>query len=69
MHYHIIPAPVLGSSTPQSVESQKADLSKDLEGGKAPLTRRQMHRMEFQSREELDDEDAELLVARIRARL
>ncbi|KAJ4481956.1 HIT-like protein [Lentinula aciculospora] len=62
VHYHIIPAPSYdSSSSPSTIE-----ISKEKE---PPLTRRQMHQMEFQGREELDDQDAVSLVKLIRARL
>ncbi|KAJ3762128.1 HIT-like protein [Lentinula raphanica] len=60
VHYHIIPAPTYESAN-------LAAPSKNIQG--PPLTRRQMHRMEFESREELDDEDAVALTQLIRARL
>ncbi len=34
-----------------------------------PLTRHQMHQMEFESREELDDDDAASLLQLLRAKL
>ncbi|TFK40693.1 HIT-like protein [Crucibulum laeve] len=64
VHYHIIPAPVFGASAPTSIEN-----TDDAVGGRAPLTRREMHQKEFEAREELDDDEAEELVAKIRARL
>ncbi|KAJ3747069.1 HIT-like protein [Lentinula detonsa] len=64
VHYHIIPAPSYESS--KTSPPSKIELSKD-KG--PPLTRREMHRMEFEGREELDDEDGVALVKLIRARL
>ncbi|KAF8895293.1 HIT-like domain-containing protein [Infundibulicybe gibba] len=58
VHYHIIPAPVLGSPATPSPQPERA-----------PMTVMQMHQMEFQSREELDDEEACDLAAKIRSRL
>jgi len=57
VHYHIIPAPQLGSNSPEAV------------AGQAPRTHQEMHQKEFESRHELDDDDANVLVTRIRARL
>ncbi|KAF8918865.1 HIT-like protein [Mucidula mucida] len=58
VHYHIIPAPVLGAKkTPQVREPH------------ATLTHRDMHQMEFEAREELDYDDAALLLNRIRSKL
>lgn len=62
MHYHIIPAPKYGSSG--GVES-----TNEAVGGRAPLTHREMHRKEFESREELDEDDAKVLLKKIRSRL
>ncbi|KAF9071217.1 HIT-like domain-containing protein [Rhodocollybia butyracea] len=58
VHYHIIPAPNYASPAPT--------VSPDEE---PPLTLRQMHKLEFEGRDELDDDDAVLLVKSIRARL
>ncbi|KAF8798842.1 HIT-like protein [Phlegmacium glaucopus] len=60
VHYHIIPAPQLESSSPSSTKAV---------GGQIPLTHTEMHQKEFESRHELDDGDADVLVKRIRARL
>ncbi|KAG6903290.1 hypothetical protein C0995_000185 [Termitomyces sp. Mi166 len=61
VHYHIIPAPTFGASSeppkPSKVSSSK------------PPTMKEMHRMEFESRCELDDDDAGMLAREIRARL
>ncbi|KDR82644.1 hypothetical protein GALMADRAFT_58051 [Galerina marginata CBS 339.88] len=62
VHYHIIPAPKYGTSN--GVES-----TDEAVGGKAPLTHREMHQREFEAREELDEDDAQVLVKSIRARL
>jgi len=48
VHYHIIPAPALGTS---------------------PLTVTHMHQSDIESREELDDDDAAVLLRTIRAHL
>jgi len=64
VHYHVIPAPKYGSS--RGVESTNAN---EAVGGRAPLTHREMHRKEFESREELDEDDAKVLLKKIRSRL
>ncbi|KAJ7597513.1 HIT-like protein [Mycena floridula] len=58
VHYHIIPAPILDKPTPM-IEKPATAIP----------TMRQMHRMEFESRQELEDDQAELLVKQIRAKL
>ncbi|KAK0244029.1 HIT-like protein [Armillaria nabsnona] len=58
VHYHIIPAPTF------SATSKTSDTIRD-----PPLTRHQMHQMEFESREELDDDDATSLLQLLRAKL
>ncbi|KAG6831955.1 hypothetical protein H0H92_006556 [Tricholoma furcatifolium] len=62
VHYHIIPAPTFGSPS----ESSTSESVKDR---KSPPTMKEMHRMEFESRTELEDCDAEILTKSIRARL
>jgi hypothetical protein len=62
VHYHVIPAPKYGSS--RGVES-----TNEAVGGRAPLTHHEMHRKEFESREELDEDDAKVLLKKIRSRL
>ncbi|CAA7261435.1 unnamed protein product [Cyclocybe aegerita] len=62
VHYHIIPAPKFGSS-------QMAEAANDRTDDKAPLTHLEMHQKEFEAREELDEDDAKILVQKIRARL
>ena len=59
MHYHIIPAPKLGGS------EQKPKSMADL----ALPTHSEMHQKEFEARQELDDDDAVVLVKGIRVRL
>ncbi|KAG2064380.1 HIT-like protein [Suillus decipiens] len=62
VHYHIIPAPSFDSST--GVEpSEKA------KENEIPLSRREMHQREFESREELDDDEGRVLTVRVRASL
>ncbi|KAI0075062.1 HIT-like protein [Panus rudis PR-1116 ss-1] len=58
VHYHVIPAPRFDS-----------DVAKGHNHVTLPLTQREMHKHEFESREELDDEEAISLVSHIRARL
>jgi diadenosine tetraphosphate (Ap4A) HIT family hydrolase len=65
VHYHIIPAPTLNSSS-SPVRTFEDKSKKD---PRIPLTSKEMHRLEFESRTELDDKDAEVLVQKIRARL
>lgn len=62
VHYHIIPAPTFTSSTKISVLPAS-------EEAKTPLTKREMHRKEFEAREELDDDAATELVKKITAKL
>ncbi|KAK0201985.1 HIT-like protein [Desarmillaria ectypa] len=58
VHYHIIPAPAF------STTSKASDVMYN-----PPLTGRQMHQMELESREELDDNDATSLLQLLRAKL
>ncbi|KAI0356422.1 HIT-like protein [Trametes cingulata] len=59
VHYHIIPAPRPGSSeTPERTDHVTK-----------PLTQKEMHWLEFTSRNELEDDLASKLVDTIRARL
>ncbi|KAH9936242.1 HIT-like protein [Fomitopsis serialis] len=62
VHYHIIPAPRPGSSEPTSDTAKVDHVVK-------PLTQKEMHKMETESRDELDDEEAKVLAEKIRARL
>jgi len=62
VHYHIIPAPIFSSSTKISVLPAS-------EEAKSPLTKSEMHRKEFEAREELDDDAATELVKKITAKL
>ncbi|KAG5639198.1 hypothetical protein H0H81_005677 [Sphagnurus paluster] len=64
VHYHIIPAPTFGTfSDSTSVMKESAQSSKP------PPSMKEMHQMEFMSREELDDDEAGALATEIRARL
>lgn len=60
VHYHIIPAPRFDTPLPPA---DKVDHVVK------PLTQKEMHKAEFESRNELDDDEAAELVQRIRARL
>ncbi|KAH9841499.1 HIT-like protein [Rhodofomes roseus] len=62
VHYHIIPAPKLGPSFTTS-ETTKVDHVVE------PLTQKEMHKLEFENRGLLDDEEAKAMAERIRARL
>ncbi|KAK0187872.1 HIT-like protein [Armillaria mellea] len=59
VHYHIIPAPTFSNTA-----SDTSDTMRD-----PPLTVGQMHQMEFESREELDDDDAASLLQLLKAKL
>ncbi|KAF7797440.1 hypothetical protein EIP86_008635 [Pleurotus ostreatoroseus] len=61
VHYHIIPAPKFTDANP-------AD---DFKGDHVTLalTQKEMHQKEFESRQELDEEDAQLILQRIHAHL
>ncbi|KAL1950174.1 hypothetical protein VTO73DRAFT_5297 [Trametes versicolor] len=59
VHYHIIPAPKPGSSE----TAEKSDHVTQ------PLTQKEMHQLEFESRNYLEEESAKRLVDSIRARL
>lgn len=73
VHYHIIPAPQFSSLSSTVVETARTANAETTElsaiDPRVPLTMKQMHVMEFESREELDEEDADVLAKRIRARL
>ncbi|KAH8114593.1 HIT-like protein [Phellopilus nigrolimitatus] len=63
VHYHIIPAPTFDATSKISaLPSSEGNHSR-------PLSRNEMHRKEFEAREELDDEDAKALVQKIAAKL
>ncbi|KAG5648375.1 hypothetical protein DXG03_004948 [Asterophora parasitica] len=65
VHYHIIPAPTFGTSQADATSILKEKLAIS----KPPPSMAEMHQMEFESREELDDEDAVVLLKEIQARL
>jgi len=58
VHYHVIPAPIFGASPPEPDSDRRV-----------PLSRREMHQKEFESRGQLDDDEADVLVRQIRAKL
>ncbi|KAG2129191.1 HIT-like protein [Suillus bovinus] len=62
VHYHIIPAPSFDSSA-RAEPSEKAK-----ENGRV-LSQREMHQREFESRDELDEDEGKALAVRIRASL
>ncbi|KAI0086585.1 HIT-like protein [Irpex rosettiformis] len=61
VHYHIIPAPDFTNPKPQqaAVQDQRTTV----------FTRKEMHKAEFESRDDLDDDEARELASKIRARL
>lgn len=59
VHYHIIPAPQFNTPQPKEAKDHVT----------LALTQKEMHQKEFESRDELDDDDATTLVNKIRARL
>jgi diadenosine tetraphosphate (Ap4A) HIT family hydrolase len=61
VHYHVIPAPVLASSPTQTPLASPEKST--------PLSSKEMHKAEFESREELDEDDAEQLLKMIKAKL
>jgi hypothetical protein len=60
VHYHIVPAPQLESSSSSSTEAVIREI---------PLTHEEMHQKEFESRHKLEQDDAIVLAGKIRARL
>ncbi|KIJ59463.1 hypothetical protein HYDPIDRAFT_100687 [Hydnomerulius pinastri MD-312] len=63
VHYHIIPAPILGASTPSNPKQTTVS------SRNTPMTRRELHQREFEARDELDEEEGSALAVKIRARL
>ena len=63
VHYHIIPAPTFDATSKISV------LPASQETMKVPLSYNEMHRREFEARDQLDHEDAVELVQRIKLKL
>lgn len=61
VHYHIIPAPKF-SSLPTDLDPN--DLKQEL-----PLTTRDMHRKEYELRDDLDEDGAHALVEKIKTHL
>ncbi|EPQ54736.1 HIT-like protein [Gloeophyllum trabeum ATCC 11539] len=66
VHYHVIPAPTFESSSKVSPVMNEPDKGPR---GRKVLTQKEMHRREFENREELDEEEGEELAKRIRAHL
>ncbi|KAF5382723.1 hypothetical protein D9615_002832 [Tricholomella constricta] len=64
VHYHVIPAPTFGTPS-----GSTAIMKENMTTSKPPYSTKEMHQMEFESREELDDDEAGVLVKEIRARL
>ncbi|EJC97969.1 HIT-like protein [Fomitiporia mediterranea MF3/22] len=63
VHYHIVPAPTFDATSKISV------LPTTEETRKYPLSYRDMHRMEFEARGRLEEDDALELVQRIKSKL
>jgi son of sevenless len=63
VHYHIIPAPRLGS-LPTGLRPGPGNFDQEL-----PLTARDMHRKESELRDDLDEDDGHTLVEKIKAHL
>jgi len=61
VHYHIIPAP---KSSTLATGSGLGDFKQ-----KPPPTAKDMHRVEYESRDDLDEDAANVLLERIRAHL
>ncbi|KAF7296462.1 HIT-like protein [Mycena chlorophos] len=59
VHYHVIPSPIF--STTSALTPKRPEVK--------PPSQRAMHRLEFASRSELDDDDAEVLAEKIRSKL
>ena len=60
VHYHIIPAPKSNETAPKAFTRNRATLA---------LTENEMHRLEIEAREDLDEEEADALLQKIHARL
>jgi len=60
VHYHIIPAPTLDAPTIEEPSPIKTMVLP---------SQREMHRKEYEAREELDDDEAQVLAQNVRARL
>lgn len=60
VHYHIIPAPDFSNPKPQPAVRDHRTTA---------LTQKEMHKVEFESRDDLDDDEAMELVSKIKARL
>ncbi|GLB38301.1 putative protein similar to CwfJ C-terminus 1 [Lyophyllum shimeji] len=67
VHYHVIPAPTVTSPTPSP--PAPTSVEKEMESSKRPRSVKEMHRMEFEARDELDEREAGVLAQKIRAHL
>ncbi|KAF7964886.1 hypothetical protein HWV62_1941 [Athelia sp. TMB] len=65
VHYHIIPAPSFNA--PTTVKHEHEEQTK--KNPRTPLTHREMHQREFESRGELDEDDALMLMKKVKAHL
>lgn len=63
VHYHVIPAPS------RTTDGQTASTSEKSDRVTRAMTEKEMHQREFEARNELEEDEAEGLVQRIRARL
>lgn len=61
VHYHIIPAPTFGTSSEPTRSLKEPSSNKP--------TMKEMHRLEFESRRELDEDEASVLAKEIRAKI
>ena len=64
VHFHIIPAPTFGVANADHDGSEKSR-----ESNNGPMTMREMHRSELESREELEEDEATILAKKISARM
>ncbi|KAF9454822.1 HIT-like protein [Macrolepiota fuliginosa MF-IS2] len=69
VHYHIIPAPIFGSTGDEGKTTKLRGRKVSPLRGATALSRGEMHQREFESREELDEDEAQELAERVRARL
>jgi hypothetical protein len=64
VHYHIIPAPTFNSTVATEPSTRTSPVPHS-----GPLDVKEMHRLEREGRDELEDDDAEVLAKKIAARL
>ncbi|KAF8650130.1 hypothetical protein AX16_005366 [Volvariella volvacea WC 439] len=69
VHYHIIPAPTFDKPTPKASTPEQPTRKDNSSASSPPLSIRRMHQLEFESRGDLDDDDATDLVKKLSARL